>query len=219
MTERRKGAVDRKLKFSPDPASPLDVVNERLGQVENELRLIRQSMQMTTLNAFDRAPYIDPSQGELLWDFQYQRSYIHHHDKWRPTQPPTYHIKVFADIEDVEVGDEAFVFMVSRDMGGFTSDVEDADPYPSFYLYDAEAYVTTAGANTIQVRNKTEGQDMLSTPLTIDSYTTVTAGTERVIHPTNSIVSWGDLISIDVDAAGGRGLGVLLVFNPFIDTP
>lgn len=217
MPDKRRGTIDRKQKFSPDPASPIEVLEQRLKQAENELRLIRQSMQTTTLHAFDRAPYIDPTQGEVLWDFQYQRSYIHHHGKWRPTQPPTYHIKVFKDNKPVTAGDKAFAFMVSRDMGGFTPAV--GEPYPSFYLYDAEAYVTTAGANTIQIRNMTTGNDMLSTRLTIDSgeFTTRTAATQRVIHATNSVCSWADLIAIDVDVAGGMGLGVILVFNPFID--
>jgi hypothetical protein len=217
MGDKRKGTVDRKLKFSPDPASPLDVLEERIRQLENETRLLRQSLQVTTLHTFDRAPYIDAVQGEVLWDFQFQRGYIFHHEKWRPLAPPTYHIKVFPDTRPVATGDEKFVFMVSRDMGGYTPDL--GEPYPSFYLYDAEAYVSTTGANTIQIRNVTQSNDMLSTPLTIDSgeFTTRTATTQRVIDPGDSVVDWGDLISIDVDVAGGYGLGVILVFNPIVD--
>lgn len=211
MTEKRKGTIDRKLKFAPDPAAPIDVVEQRLRQVENELRLLRQSMQTTTLHAFDRAPYIDATQGEVLWDFQWQRGYIFHHGKWRPLAPPTYHIKVFADDEEVDTT-HPFKFMVSRDMGGFTPAV--GEPYPSFYLYDAEAYLTTAGSCTVMVSNNTTGNDMLSSPLVITSLNDT--GT-RVIHPTNSVVSWHDHIWITVTSAGGMGLGVKLVFNPIVD--
>lgn len=213
MGESRRSSIDRKLKFAPDPASPLDVVEERLRQAENEIRMLRQSMQLTTLHAFDRAPYIDATQGEVLWDFQFQRGYIYHHGKWRPLAPPTYHIKVFSDDEDVDT-EHPFKFMVSRDMGGWTSDVEDAQAYPDFYLYDAEAYVTTAGACTVEINNNTQGNNMLSSPLVIASLNDT--GT-RVIHPVNSVVAWHDHIWIEVTSPGGMGLGVKLVFNPVID--
>lgn len=214
MTEKRKGTVDRKQKFSPDAVTPLDTIRERLVSVENELRLIRQSMQTTTMHAFDRAPYIDATQGEVLWDFQWQRGYIFHHNKWRPLAPPTFHIKMFADDRTVTTT-KPFTFMISRDMGGFTPVV--GEPFPSFYLYDAEAYVSTAGANTITITNATTSQSMLSTSMTIDSgeFTTRTAATQRVIA--SIACDWADLIRINVTSAGGMGLGIILVFNPIVD--
>jgi len=212
MTERRKGTVDRKQKFSPDAVTTEEVLKERLVQVEHELRLLRQSMQTTTIHAFDRAPYIDATQGEVLWDFQFQRGYIHHHDKWRPLAPPTYHIKLFKDDKPVVAGDGRFKFAISRDMGGFTPAV--GEPYPSFYLYDAEAYLTTSGSCTVSLWNNTQGNDLLSSPLVISGLHD--DGT-RVIDPVDSVVNWKDQIWINIDAAGGMGLGVILVFNPVID--
>lgn len=211
MSNPRKGTIDRQQKFSPDPATPLDVLEQRLRQAENELRLIRQSMQVTTMHTFDRSQYIDPTQGELFWDHKNQRSYAFHHDHYRPTQPPTFHIKLFKDDKPVLTGDGRFKFMASRDMGGWTPAV--GEPYPSFYLYDAEAYVTTAGSCTVSITNDTKGVDMLSSPLVITSLNDT--GT-RVIHPSNSLVDWHDHVWINVDVAGGMGLGVILVFNPVI---
>jgi hypothetical protein len=70
---------------------------------------------------------------------------------------------------------------------------------------------------TIQIRNVTTGQDMLSTRLTIlaGQKTTYAAGTtKRVINLSNDQVATGDLLSVDVDVAGTgvTGLGVTLVF-------
>jgi hypothetical protein len=201
MADGNKNAIDRRQKFAPDPPTPELVLLERVRQLEAETRLLRQNMQLTTLHAFDRGPYIDPTQGEVLWDFQWQRGYIFHHNEWRPLAPPTYHIKVFADDRPVLTGDGRFKFAISKDMHGM-------------YLYDAEAYVTTAGACTISLYNNTQARDLLINPLVITSLHDT--GT-RTIHPVNSEVNWKDQIWINVDAAGGQGLGVILVFNPFID--
>lgn len=82
------------------------------------------------------------------------------------------------------------------------------------------AFVGTAGTtNTmdIQIRNKTDTQDMLSTKLTIDS-TEVgsdTAATPAVIDTTKDDVITNDVLAIDVDAihtTAAKGLVVTLGF-------
>jgi len=119
---------------------------------------------------------------------------------------------VFHDTKPVTAGDGKFKFMISRDMGGWAPPV--GEPYPSFYLYDAEAYLTEAGSCTVSIENNTKSVDMLSSPLVITSLNDT--GT-RVIDPVDSLVDWHDHVWINVDSAGGKGLGVKLVFNPLID--
>lgn len=129
-----------------------------------------------------------------------------------------YQIKVFADdnaldgnVPDsakiVVVGDGKFIFAIPDDLN-------------LAFLWDCFAYVTTVGASviTIQLRNITQSQDMLSTRITIDGgeFTSYT-GVPHVINTSNAQVLEGDLISIDIDTGGGgtaKGLGVGLEFSP-----
>ena len=119
---------------------------------------------------------------------------------------PVLFIKVFADIKLNATGDGRFVFAVSDDMDGMN-------------LVDADAYITTlssSGDVTVQIRNITQGADMLSTPITIDvgDYTSYSSGTQPVINTATDDVAVADLISVDVDAVGtgSKGLGVILEF-------
>lgn len=74
------------------------------------------------------------------------------------------------------------------------------------------------GVPSIQVRNATDSQDMLSTPITIDTAETdsSTAATPAVINTTYDDVVTADQIAIDVDAAGTNTLSCLveLTFGP-----
>ena len=86
-------------------------------------------------------------------------------------------------------------------------------------LKSAQAHVYTAGTgslNTIQLHNLTDGQDMLSTPITIDSGETdsSTAATPSV-GSSYVGVSTADVIRIDVDvvATNTLGLEIRMVFN------
>ena len=86
-------------------------------------------------------------------------------------------------------------------------------------LTSAQAHVYTAGTgslNTIQLHNLTDGQDMLSTPITIDSGETdsSTAATPSVTGSYTG-VSTADVIRIDVDivATNTLGLEVRMIFN------
>ena len=86
-------------------------------------------------------------------------------------------------------------------------------------LQSAQAHVYTVGTGsttTVQLHNLTDGQDMLSTAITIDDsekYSS-TAATPSVVG-TYSAVSTADVIRIDVDivATNTLGLEVRMVFN------
>lgn len=116
--------------------------------------------------------------------------------------PVVLHIKIFTDTTTVAAGDGARYFFVTKDLAGLT-------------LLDAQAGVTTAGgALSIMVRNVTQGNDMLSTAITIDSgeETSYTAATSSVVNKPFAKVDRGDKIAIDVDTASGSGLEAFLTF-------
>ena len=86
-------------------------------------------------------------------------------------------------------------------------------------LSSAQAHVYTAGTGsttTVQLHNLTDGQDMLSTPITIDASEkdSSTAATPSVTGSYTG-VSTADVIRIDVDvvATNTLGLEVRMVFS------
>jgi len=87
-------------------------------------------------------------------------------------------------------------------------------------LSTAQAHVYTVGTGgtitNVQLNNSTTGNDMLSTPITIDlsESDSSTAATPPVVGDNNS-VSTGDVIRIDVDAVATNTLGleVRMVFS------
>ena len=87
-------------------------------------------------------------------------------------------------------------------------------------LLSAQAHVYTVGTGgsitTVQIHNLTDGQDMLSTAITIDlnEKDSSTAATPPVVGGNNG-VSTGDVIRIDVDAVATSTLGleVRMVFT------
>jgi len=86
-------------------------------------------------------------------------------------------------------------------------------------LFSAQAHVYTVGTGsltTVQLHNLTEGQDMLSTAITIDASEkdSSTAATPSVVGPNNG-VSTADVIRIDVDvvATNTLGLEIRMVFS------
>lgn len=136
----------------------------------------------------------------------------------RPT--PTlglYEIKLFADDgygSDVEAGDNRFVFAIPEDLD-------------ERELNDAQAFVSTAsggGDIIMQVRSITEGYDMLTIPVRIESgeFTSFVSGAPSVVDHEygpapprrKSRVRKGDLIAIDIDSAGSgaKGMGCMLRF-------
>lgn len=116
------------------------------------------------------------------------------------------HIKIFLDTETVTSGDGKWYFSCSRDMDGMD-------------LGDVELSLSTVSSSGIvqcQVHNVTQGVDMLSTRVQVDANElhSRTAATQPVIDTANDDVAHGDLIRIDVDAAGtnARGLEIVLKF-------
>lgn len=116
--------------------------------------------------------------------------------------------QVVASDTDVSTGDGKFFFRVPKELDGMD-------------LVDCEATVYTAGTtNTtdIQIRNKTDSVDMLSTKLTIDSGETdsSTAATPAVIDTDNDDVAEADVLAIDIDQVSDtapKGLVISLTFK------
>ena len=102
----------------------------------------------------------------------------------------------------VSTGDGKFIFVIPEDLDGTE-------------LVHAAAYVTVAGAVTVQIRNITQAFDFLTTKITVDAseFSSYTAATPPVIDD-DLVVDKGDRIAIDVDVADGtaEGLGVILMF-------
>jgi hypothetical protein len=116
-------------------------------------------------------------------------------------------IKVIDDTTTLTTGDGKIIFCIPVELNGYN-------------LVDADAFVTTvssSGLPTVQIRNVTDSQDMLSTSITIDAneFTSYTAATAPVINASYDDVATGDRIAIDVDVAGteAKGLGVILSFQ------
>lgn len=122
-------------------------------------------------------------------------------------RPITLIIPVVASDSDVETGDGKMIFTIPPEINGMN-------------LVSVAAQVYTAGTtNTldIQIRNKTDSQDMLSTKITIDSteVSSATAATAAAINTSYDDVVTDDMISIDIDATQTtkpKGLVVRLGF-------
>jgi hypothetical protein len=114
-------------------------------------------------------------------------------------------LKVVSDTMNPITGNGIVVFCIPDAMNGMK-------------LFSAAAYLTTAGSGTttVQVRNASSSNDMLSTAITIDTneLTSYTA-TQSVVNALYAQVATGNLIAIDVDATApaSKGLGVILTFK------
>lgn len=120
----------------------------------------------------------------------------------------TFGIQVFDAGSDTSTGDAKAYFTVPSQLNGFNLTAVKATAYTA----------GTTGTTDIQIRNKTQTADMLSTKITIDSTETdsATAATAAVIDTGNDDVATGDVIAIDVDAVSttvAKGLFVLLTFT------
>ena len=87
-------------------------------------------------------------------------------------------------------------------------------------LVEVEAFVVTAGTTgttDIQIANVTQGVDILSTKLTIDSgETNSSSAVAAVIDTANDDVATGDVLRVDIDAVSttpAEGLVVILYFR------
>jgi hypothetical protein len=135
----------------------------------------------------------------------------HHRCNGPDPIPVLVHLKVFPDLEPVEAGDDARRFVVTDDLGGT-------------YIRSVHATVTEAGSSvtTVQLHNLTNTDDLLSTTTNIDSGDTNSydAATQHVViqtgDPPINYITRGDVLRVDVDAAGtgAEGLEVLIEFGP-----
>lgn len=124
-----------------------------------------------------------------------------------PIRWAEFELKVFGDDATLSTGDGKLIMVIPPSVNGLN-------------LIAAHAFVTTAsssGTPTIQIRNVTDSQDVLSTRITIDTseFTSYTAATAPVINTSYDDVATGDLLAVDVDVAGtgAKGLGVVLTFG------
>ncbi len=115
--------------------------------------------------------------------------------------------KVFDDDTIITTGNNKLQFCIPASFNGYK-------------LTAAKAFLTTAstsGLPTIQIRNVSNAQNMLSTAITIDAteLTSYTAATAEVPNNSTNTVATGNLIAIDVSVAGtnAKGLGVILTFT------
>ena len=104
--------------------------------------------------------------------------------------------------DDITTGDGKAYFRVPQTMTGME-------------LISVFAHLSTAstsGVPTIQLRNSTQGVDMLSTVLTIDALEidSNTAVTPAVVDTTNKRVFSGDVVYVDIDVAGTNAKGLLV---------
>lgn len=116
-------------------------------------------------------------------------------------------IDVFAPGDAVASGDGKYELPIVSELNGMN-------------LFQVAAFVKTAstsGLPTVQIRNVTDGVDILTTPCTIDENETssLTADTAAAIDTTKDDIATGDIIAIDVDieGTGTKGLKVVLTFK------
>jgi hypothetical protein len=124
-------------------------------------------------------------------------------------KPSTIGIQVFDSADSTATGDGKAFFRVPMGLNGMNLTGVNMTVYTA----------GTTGTTDVQIRNKTDSVDMLSTKLTIDSgeTDTSTAATPAVIDTSKDDVATGDVLCIDVDAVhsgtAAKGLYVELRFE------
>lgn len=123
-------------------------------------------------------------------------------------KPSVVGIQVFDAGTSTSTGDAKAFFRVPPELNGMNLTRVAATVYTA----------GTTGTTDIQIRNKTDTTDMLSTKLTIDSTETdtATAANAAVIDTSKDDVVTGDVLAIDVDAVHttpAKGLYVELYFE------
>jgi hypothetical protein len=114
-------------------------------------------------------------------------------------------IQVIDAATSVATGDGKAYIVIPSELNGYN-------------LVDADAGVITvssSGTPTVQIYNLTQTADMLSTLITIDAneYTSYTAATAPIIDTTNDDVATGDILRIDIDAAGTGTKGLIIILS------
>lgn len=123
-------------------------------------------------------------------------------------KPSVIEIPVVASGTNTATGDAKAFFRIPAELNGMNLTGVAAAVYTA----------GTTGTTDIQIRNKTDTADMLTTKITIDSGETdsSTAATPAVINTSTDDVATGDVIAIDVDATSttpAQGLVVELRFE------
>ena len=117
-------------------------------------------------------------------------------------------IKVIGDLDTLITGDGQITITIPALLNGYNLVEVAAAVYT----------VSSSGTPTVQVRNVTDSQDMLTTRITIDTneYSSYTAAVAAVINTSYDDVATNDRIAIDVDVAGTgtKGLEIHLKFQP-----
>ena len=124
-----------------------------------------------------------------------------------PSRPSIVELPVGSSAVDLATGDGQAFFRVPTELNGMN-------------LTGVAAAVYTAGTTgslTVQIRNKTQTADMLTTKITIDSTETDSStAAAAVIDAANDDVATGDIIAIDIDAVHttpAKGLVVQMKFE------
>lgn len=116
-------------------------------------------------------------------------------------------LQVYDSATALATGDGKFWFVIPKELNGWNL----------VYVQARVAVVSSSGAITIQIRNGTDSQDMLSTRVTIDQSekSSETAATAHVINASYDDVATDDELFVDIDGAGTgtKGLQVTLTFQ------
>lgn len=127
--------------------------------------------------------------------------------KFYDTSIPVRVMEIHATDTALAVGDTLASFFIPAELNG----------YDLISAYGAIKVVSTTGRPTIQIRNVTDGADMLVNKITLDSgeKTSYTSDTAFSIDTANDCVATGNEIAIDVDSAGTgtEDLYVILSFR------
>lgn len=136
-------------------------------------------------------------------------------------EPPLapFHLKVFGDANCLDGNTPESVRIVVAGTSKMVVCMDDS--VDGARLSKADAYVTTVGSSDIEImlRNITQAVNMLTSPIVIAAgeFTSYAAGgSSGVVDELNNTVAVGDLVGVNVVAAGGgvaQGLGVMFRCN------
>ena len=186
------------------------MLRKEIAALRREITQIRQPGP-SSMQTDNHLKAIDPIQGQTILSHRGRHSRtnaksgftVYHDGKHRNLNTGAYYIiKVFADDEIISVGDKAFQWAVPEDVDLLQLEV-------------VEAFITTTGATCIvDLHNVTQNVPLLSTKITITGGQLHSHASTPlpVVITANAEVDFRDQIRIDVDSAGGMGLGVILGF-------
>jgi hypothetical protein len=193
----------------------LEVIAHWIAAIEKRVTGLERPNMSSWQTVSDTLNINDPRQGMVVINAQTGLPEYYHDNEWRKLIGYAKHeFKVTADDEEVFLSDAdpTHRIGIDTDMDGYT-------------LLAATAYVTTVGSGNIiiQIENTTTSQDMLSTPIRIDSgeLDSLDSSIPSVVNPAQAIVSAKDQIDPVITAigAGAMGLGVRLLWGLILEPP